>query len=261
MNSEKEVREAWEEIIKGIIGEAIEEGVRVDKETLAKIRKKAKSLAKILETEILPQQMNPEYISLMKLIRFLEDGKEHSWKEIQENVKLSTKTISKTLKKMVSQGLVERKVRNTFPPKTTYRLKKSLFLGISWFLTSLNKYGESLLLFSLLSNEISTKRAPREIMKKLVDLLLKNFLTIVILNIKFLASCYEKTSILPTLEEESFILGFLPALSVSFSFWLTVFVFLLNDDLRRAILKLPDSPELIFTTILSSIDTKERSEE
>ena len=128
MNNGEEVGEAIEEIIEEVTKKA-----KIDKESLIKIREKAESLAKVLETKILPQQLNPEYVSLMKIVRFLMDGKEHSWKEIQENVKLSTKTISKTLKKMVSQGLVERKVENTFPPKTTYRLEKRFLLAFSSF--------------------------------------------------------------------------------------------------------------------------------
>ena len=227
--------------------EEIAAETKIKKETLTEIFKRATAITEILETEILPKHINPEYVSLMKIIYFLGDGKEHSWKEIEENVKLSTKTISKTLKKLISGGFVKRKVVSSFPPKTMYVLEKEdkdVFELVESF-KQLHNYSQRAFFLSLLFREHGAEIKALEAFK---DHVLKMLYRDIIFSIKMMAIAHKEVYVMlpplghvPTIPA-NVVFGPLPTLFLNFSFWVAALTFLLNKELKQTILEIPDEP-------------------
>ena len=62
----------------------------------------------------------------MKLLKVLGDGKWHQYKEIKNKADLSSATVSRHLKILTANNLLERDMQDkTYPPRVQYRIKES----------------------------------------------------------------------------------------------------------------------------------------
>jgi hypothetical protein len=88
-----------------------------------------------------------------KILKVLNDGKYHRYKEIQEQTKLSTATLTKHLREL-EKGIVERfedQTTKEYPHPVSYRLKSNI--GIEWQKTIFN-HADQINLASKKSNGI-----------------------------------------------------------------------------------------------------------
>jgi len=76
----------------------------------------------------------PHALSLYQVITVMSDGKERTWSELQNEIKLSPRTLTSVLKKLVKDGYVERRIIPAFPPKSVYALKNDYLRASGSFL-------------------------------------------------------------------------------------------------------------------------------
>mgnify|MGYP005641243233 CR=1 FL=1 len=211
----------------------------LDEESINGFFSQAEKVIEIIETEILPNYIKPEHVSIMKILTFLGDGKPHAWKDLKKNVKLSTRTISKTLKLLVENGFVTRTIKPSFPPQTLYQITEKATSFIDVFST-LRSQGKIAIFISILfwNLENGGFNISPEGENTLKDMLKTYFYNGFLASISLLAKKHREEFIIlpslgytPTIPTDEYF-GFVPNIILNYEFWVTAICMMIYRKLK-----------------------------